>query len=167
MRTGHRLSLAFTAACAALAFGLAGCGKSDDDAAGHHDAHHGHQPKNGGELIEVGGHEFNLELKREGDSGKLTAWVLDAHAENYVRIPAPSFELALTTPAGTPPLVFHAVANAASGETVGDTAQFEARAEWLKTTAKFSGQVKTLTLRGKTFTNLPVEFPAAHAGHAH
>ena len=50
--------------------------------------HHVHVAPHGGQLLEVGEHGsgFNLELLLHPD-GFLKIYVLDAHAENFVRIP--------------------------------------------------------------------------------
>jgi len=51
------------------------------------------------------------------------------------------------------------VANAATGETVGDTALFEAQAEWLKTNASFDAAINELQVRGNTYANVRFNFP--------
>ena len=48
------------------------------------------------------------------------------------------------------PLTLAAVANPATGETVGNTSQFEVQADWLKTAGAFSGIV-TVEIRGTKF----------------
>ena len=87
--------------------------------------------------------------------GKLTAYVMDAHAENFVRIPVESFEIIAKLPAREATLALKAVANAASGEKVGDTSQFEAQSDALKGVAGFDAELKQLVVRGKTYSNVP------------
>ena len=70
-----------------------GCSKEEDHAHAAHGGGHSHEPKNGGQLVEVGKHQFNFEILTDAAAGKMTAWVLDAHAEGYVRIPAPSLQV--------------------------------------------------------------------------
>ena len=41
----------------------------------------------------------------------------------------------------------------------GDTAQFEAQADWLKTTKTFDAEVKSITVRGKAFAGVKFNFP--------
>ena len=140
-----------------------GCGKHDDHAPAS--SGHAHQPQNGGQLLEVGKHQFNIEVLVDASKGKVTAWILDAHAEDYVRIPAPA--LRLSAVAGGQPLevTLAAVANPASGERVGDTSQFEGAAEWLKTTPAFSGTFHDVSIRGAAFGNVPFQHgpvPKAH-----
>ena len=102
-----------------------------------------------------------LELLRDRAAGKLTAWVLDGHAENFVRLPLPALE-AVATVGGTPrPLSLKAVANAATGETVGNTSQFEVQADWLKGPEAFTVVVPSLEIRGSSFKEIKATFPAA------
>ena len=95
-----------------------------------------HQAPHGGTLLEVGTHAFNLEVVRDTTAGKLTVYVPDGHAEDFVRI-APR-ELHLTAYAGGERrvLLLVAVANAATGETLGSTSQFEAKATGSNRTAR-------------------------------
>lgn len=96
---------------------LAACTKKDPHAGHDHSAHakHVHTAPHGGKLIELGEHAFNLEFVRDAATGKLTAYLLDGHAESFVRISAPSFEITATvagakkhlpsSPSPTPPPV--------------------------------------------------------------
>ena len=72
-----------------------------------------------------------------------------------VRIPAESFEMSAKLPAGGTTLTLKAVANAASGEKVGDTSQFEAQSDALKGVVGFDAGLKQLVVRGKTYSNIP------------
>lgn len=133
--------------------GLAGgCTKHDHEkpAAGGH----AHRAPHGGTLVEVGEHAYNLEFVREPETGKLSAYVLDGHAENFIRIKAASFEVVANVGGEKRPLTFKAVANAATGETIGDTSQFDADGAWLKTTPAFDGVVVALDIRGTKFANV-------------
>ena len=115
---------------------------------------HSHQAPHGGTLVEVGQHAYNIELVRDPAAGKLTAYVLDGHAENFVRITAPTIDLVAFTGGEKRPLTLRAVANSATGETVGDTSQFEAQADWLKNTAEFPGEIPAIEIRGTRFQNI-------------
>lgn len=149
---------------AALLF-AAGCSKSPDS--GKHAAHgaHVHVAPHGGTLVEIGDHAYNVELLRDPAAGKLTAWILDAHAENFVRLKAP--ELAFVAmPAGQfTPLKLRAVANPATGETVGNTSQFEVQADWLKTAGTFAG-IFTVEINGTVYKDVAYTLGGA-AGHDH
>jgi hypothetical protein len=124
------------------------CGKKSDHAATP--AGHVHTAPHGGTLVELGDHAYNIELVRDLAAGKLTAYVLDGHAEKFVRITAPKLDL-IAMPGGKyTPLVLQAIPNPATGETPGDTSQFEAQADWLKTADGFAG-IFTVEIRGMKF----------------
>jgi hypothetical protein len=108
-----------------------GCGRHDH-AAEKKGGGHVHTAPHGGALIEVGEHAYNLEVLRDPAAGKLTVWVLDGHAENFVRIKAAALEATATVGSDKKTVSLKAVANPATGETVGDTSQFETQADWLK-----------------------------------
>jgi len=152
-----------------LALAVAACGrKHDHDHAGHdhdHSATHTHVAPHGGTGVMLGEHEFNLEFVRDATAGTLTAYVLDAHMENFVRLPAPGFEVIATVNGVRQPLALGAVGSPATGETIGDTAQFEAQADWLKTTAEFDAVIPAITVRGVTYTDVKFNFP--HGNEAH
>ncbi|MBP8257556.1 MAG: hypothetical protein KAX37_09540 [Opitutaceae bacterium] len=147
----------------ALTAVLAGCSKqhTDHDHAGHNHDHgaehaHVHTAPHGGSLCALGDHQFNVEFVLDAAAGTLTAYALDAHAENFVRITAPSLEIHITPP--TPPrtLILNAVANSATGETVGNTSQFEAKAEWLKGAKGISGILTRFDAQGSSFQDVPI-----------
>ena len=84
---------------------LAGCPAATDDPAPVTDADaeayvpevagdmHAHTALYGGELIEVGDHEYSMETKEE--DGKLYVYVMDAHHENPVSVAPADIELEL------------------------------------------------------------------------
>ena len=153
------LTIIRPALAAAVLCVLAACSKKSEHKdysnvpTGHdHSAHasHAHTAPHGGTLVELGDHAFNVELLRDPATGKLTAWILDAHAENFVRIASPALELVAMPGGKFTPLTLAAVANPATGETVGNTSQFEVQADWLKTAGAFSGIV-TVEIRGTKF----------------
>lgn len=138
---------------AGLALLLAsGCGKHDSHggAAGGHV----HKAPHGGLLVEVGQHAYNVEFVRDADAGKLTAYILDGHAENFVRLAMPAIELTAITGGEKKALKLTAVANAATGETVGNTSQYEAQADWLKKSGEFPGTIAALEIKGTTFRDI-------------
>lgn len=108
--------------------------------------------------MEIGNHAYNLELVRDNAAAKLTAYVLDGHAENFVRIAAPSFNLIAMPRGQFTPLVLKAVANPATGETVGDTSQFEVQLDWLKDAPDFSG-IFTIEIKGTKFEQVAYHLP--------
>lgn len=130
----------------------AGCGKPAGGGGGH--GGHVHTAPHGGLLVEVGEHAYNVELVRDAEAGKLTAYILDGHAENFVRLAMPSFDLVAITGGERKALTLRAVANAATGETVGNTSQFEAQADWLKKSGEFPGTIAALEIKGTTFRDI-------------
>lgn len=138
-------------------FFSAACSKhSDETKAGQ--AHHEHQAPHGGTLVELGEHAYAIELLRDRDAGKLTAWILDAHAENFIRLKSPALQLVAMPGGKYTPLSLQAVANPSTGETVGDTSQFETQADWLKTADGFSG-IFTVEIKGTKFEQVPYAVP--------
>ena len=71
----------------------------------------------------------------------------------------PSFEIGASVSGQPQTLVLAAVANPATGETVGDTSLFETQADWLKTSKDFDAVLKSITIRGTTFTEVKFNFP--------
>ena len=133
----------------------AGCSKSHNH--GSH-AGHAHTAPHGGILVELGDHAYNVELVRDRTAGKLTVWILDGHAENFVRLKSPTLEL-IAMPGGTfTRLTLQAVANPATGETIGDTSQFEVQADWLKQAGAFSG-IFTVEIKGTKFEQVSYSLP--------
>lgn len=130
---------------------VSACSKSHD-----HASHGGHVHKapHGGVLIEAGDHMYNIELLRDTTTGTLTAWVLDGHAENFVRIAAASVEVVAISGGQRRPLSLKAVANPATGETVGNTSQFQAQADWLKSGGEMAGTVESIEIKGTQFKAL-------------
>ncbi len=155
MRYGLAMNSFFRLSLVSVAMLLAACGQKETDH-GHAAAAggHAHVAPHGGTLVEVGAHAYNLEFLCDPGSGKLTVWVLDGHAENFVRIKSPTLALTAMIGAEKRPLVLKAVGNAATGETLGDTSQFEVEVDWLKETPAFAGEVALLDIRGTKFERI-------------
>ncbi len=150
------------AALLAFAVGiLGGCSKSATPAAVSVEtpAKHEHHPPHGGTAVVLGNEAYHLELVRDAAAGKLTAYVLDGEMEEFIRVKAATFEAVATVAGAKQTLTFQAVANAATGETVGNSSQFEASADWLKTTATFDGMLTALEIKGTTFSDVAFNFP--------
>jgi hypothetical protein len=121
---------------------------------------HEHEAPHGGSLVEFGDEFAHLELVLDASTGTLTAYVLDGEAEQPVRLPVQGIDMRVTAPAGAAPVRLLPVANALSGETVGDTSMFAATVPGLKGLSSFSGAVVELSVKGQTFTNVQFEYPA-------
>jgi hypothetical protein len=82
--------------------------------------------------------------------------------ENFIRCTPATFEVTATVAGEKRTLLFRAIADPATGEKVGDTALFEAQAEWLKTTPRFDAVLTSLLIQGSTFANVAFNFPAGN-----
>ena len=133
---------------------LPACGEKEHRHAPASVGRHVHTALHGGTLVEIGDHAYNLELLLDPAAGRLTAWVLDAHAENFVRLRPPTIELTVTAGGDQQALTLAAVANSATGETVGDTSQFEAQAAWLKGATGLAGSIGALEIKGAKFERI-------------
>jgi hypothetical protein len=120
---------------------------------------HEHHPPHGGTPVVLGDEAYHLEFVRDAAAGRMDFYVLDGEMENFIRIAAPSIEVAADADGRKRPLVFRAVANPETGETVGDTSQFEAEADWLKSTASFDAVLAEIDVRGSRFAHVGFNFP--------
>jgi hypothetical protein len=120
----------------------------------------------GGTPVVVGSHGYHLELVRDAEMGRLQAYVLDGHAEKYVDVSEPSFDLVATIGAKEERLKLQRTP--AAGKPLSQASSvFEGTAEWVKTATNFNAVIPTITLKGKTFKDVKVSFPkgSIHRGH--
>ena len=144
----------------ALVFHAQGCSKKTTESSTSATPHkHEHKPPHGGTPVVLGDEVYHIELVRDVGSGTLQAYIFDGELENFIRSSVPSFEVACSVNEHPQNLIFKAVANPATGETVGDTSLFEAQADWLKTTANFDAELKAITVRGTAFREVKFNFP--------
>ncbi len=155
MRPSFPLFLTF------LSVGLAfsACSKQSPSSTMVTSGKHEHKAPHGGTPIVLGNEVYHLELVRDAADGKLTAYVLDGELEDFVRVKGATFDVVEKSEGSFRLLVFRAVANPATGETIGDTSQFETQADWLKTTASFDATLTALEIRGTTFAAVAFNFP--------
>lgn len=148
---------------------LFACGGHDHDHDGHTEGEehaHVHEPMFGGALVELGDHEANLELVLDAEAGELAVYLLDGHATNTVRSAQETLELTVEPEGGDPyTLTLAQVASALTGETVGDSAKYQVRDDRLKGLADLHGDVKSITMRGATYTDVEVSWPAGEHDH--
>ena len=138
----------------------AGCSKkSSESTAAARPPKHEHKPPHGGTPVVLGDEVYHVELVLDAATGNLQAFVFDGELENYIRSTVPSFEIDATVDGAPRSLVLNAVANPATGETVGDSALFETQADWLKTAKSFDATLKSITIRGTTFADVKFNFP--------
>lgn len=143
-----------------LALGLSfACSRPSPSVSDSQPRKHLHHPPHGGTAVVLGDEVYHLELVLDAPAGRLSVYVLDGEMENFVRIAAAGFQVEVTTPAATHLLTLLPVANPQTGETAGDTALFEAQADWLKGLHEFDGSVKSLMIRNSQFSNVRFNFP--------
>ena len=107
----------------------------------------------------LGDEAYHLELLRDAQAGKIDAYLLDSEMEEFVRTSVASFEVTAVVGGERKTLVFQAVANPATGETVGNTSCFEARADWIAGTPAFDAALTRIEVRGTSFQNIAFNFP--------
>jgi hypothetical protein len=136
----------------------------DDKSHSHDHSEHSHTAPNGGMLVPLGEHFANLELLHDKETGKLTAFVLDGCAEKSIRLPQNeiTLEIGLAKDGSTTTksVTLAAVANVLTGETAGNTSQFEVISEDLKGVERFSGRVAGLRIKGSEVPAANFRFPA-------
>ena len=144
-----------------------GCSKTENAAPKTEAVHkHEHHPPHHGTPVVLGDEEYHIELVRDGAAGKLQAFVLDGELENFIRIQPESFDIAARISGRDETLTLKAVANSATGETVGDSSLFEAQADWLKTATNFDAAIKEINVRGVSYTNVVFNFPKGNDADA-
>lgn len=119
---------------------------------------HAHEAPHGGMLVEVGNHFAYLELVLDAEAGSLTVYVLDAEAEQAVRITQPTIGVTFDAPERMTgqALTLEGKANVLTGETVGDTSQFGVTDAALKGISVNGVRIREVTVKGQTFRDLVV-----------
>ncbi|MFM8359597.1 MAG: hypothetical protein ACKOET_13700 [Verrucomicrobiota bacterium] len=156
-----RLALGFLGALTASAL-LNGCRDSNShshshSATGHR--HDDHAPPHGGTPILVADDQYHLELVVDPTAAKAQVYVLDGHLEEYLAVAETNFLLVARIDGKAEQLAFQRAPDPTSGRLPEKSSLFEAGGEWLKAAKSFEGTIPTLTLNGKTFTNLSFPFP--------
>ncbi len=156
---GSSQGLLVAASLVAVLF-LVGCGgDSSSHADDHSEGSHGHTAKYGGKLVELGRHEANLEFVFVPTEGRLTAYALDAHAENFVRLPIEGITAQVTVNGAEQTLVLRPMGNSATGEKPGDTSQFQGTSDGLKSATRIEVLVKELPFKSKQFRDIRTTLP--------
>ena len=148
-----------TALLIILAISETGCSRNSAEPVGAHAHQHEHKAPHGGTAVVLGNEAYHVELVLDPTTGRLQAYLLDGEMENFVRLSEPSIEINALVEGVSQTLVLLPVANAATGEIAGDTALFEVQARWLRTAKQFDAALKTITIRGTTFTDVKFNFP--------
>lgn len=138
-----------------LAFLFAACGEDAHES--HDDSAHGHEGRYGGHMIELGDHLAWAEVVHDAGAGSVTVHIWDAHVTGPRRLKAKSVPLTVALEGGSLALRLEAVADKLTGDTVGDSARFEARSERLVGLADFDAVLGSIRVGDTEF--------AEHAFH--
>lgn len=122
-------------------------------------AKHGHMPPHGGVAVVLGDEAYHLEFLHDPSSGRLQAYVLDGHMENFVRIVAESIEVEVAQPEGARRIILAAAESLATGEKRGDTSLFSATDTVLKGMTNFDAKVIRIEIRSTIFENVQFNYP--------
>lgn len=128
---------------------------------------HEHVAPHGGTLVAFGDEFAHLEIVLDASKGEMTAYALDAEAEESVRIAQESIVIEIEKPVKLS-LILDAVENALTGEKRGATSEFRGQSEQLKKLNEFDAHVKAITIRGRQFKDVDFNFPTGNEqGHGH
>lgn len=149
---------------ASLFLGVTACRDHSETAEGagdhsHHSHRHVHEPPHGGTAVVLGDEAHHLELVLDPVNKVMDAYVLDSEMERFERLRASSLTVRAQVAGAEQVLVFEAVANPATGETVGNTSQFRARADWLGTVTSFDAVLSQIEVGGVIYSNVVFNFP--------
>jgi hypothetical protein len=117
-----------------------------------------HEPLLGGQLMALGEHGsgYNLELLID-ENNRFSVYILDAHAENFVRIEQESLQVDLSD-GNTTSITLDAVADSATGETIGNTSHFQSKG----TVEKFlpiNGIIEMIEIGSQQYSEIDFVFP--------
>jgi hypothetical protein len=138
---------------------VVGCAEHQhDESCESHGGLHVHEPLLGGQLMALGEHGsgYNLELLIDAKN-HFSVYILDAHAENFVRIDQESLQVNLSDE-NKASITLYAVADPATGETTGNTSHFQSK----KTVEKFlpiKGIIQTIEIGSKQYSEIEFFFP--------
>ena len=107
----------------------------------------------------LGEEVYHIELVRDPASGTLQAYLLDGEMDNYIRSKMTSFRITATVGGKEESVEMRAVADQATGETVGDSALFQGTEPWIKGAATFDGVIDSVSIRGSVFSKVSFNFP--------
>lgn len=122
---------------------------------------HEHHPPHQGVLIVLGEEFAHLELVLDKTTGTLSAYSLDGEAENAVPLTQSEILFKITPKNGKPAfdLTLKAVENPLTGETVGNTSEFNGQSDALKGLDKFAGRIEAVKTKGQDFKSVNFDFP--------
>ena len=138
-------------------FLIVSCGENNHSE--KHSSHHVHTAPHGGQLLSLGKHEsgFNLELVLH-EQGFLQIYVIDACAENFIRISANSIDIEFTDENNnTKTILCEPIEDPVTGETIGDTSLFTSTVPVNKN-LPLTGVIKKLNIREFSYEDIEINF---------
>jgi len=139
---------------AVIASALLGCSDSGENQASSSQGHF-HPAPHGGALVMLGEHAAQIELVPEGDGKTWALYVLDGGAQRFARVEQATVSTTLDGRSAT----FHAVENAATGESVGNTSKFALKADWLDPDGRFLVKIDEVVVFSQSFSEIEFIFP--------
>jgi len=129
-----------------------------DESCESHGGLHVHEPLLGGQLMALGEHGsgYNLELLID-EKNRFSVYILDAHAENFVRIEQEYLQVDLSNGNKTS-LALDAVADSATGETVGNTSHFQSKGT-VENLLPLKGLIQMIEIGSKQYSAIEFFFP--------
>jgi hypothetical protein len=127
-----------------------------------HSHSHSHDPLYGGTLIAFGDHFAHAEVVLDATAGTLTLYLLDGGAEAPVRVAQESITVEVTPRtqgAEKTSLTLQPVANPLTGETVGDTSQFQIQDPSLAGVSEFDGVIVSVSIKGSELKDVAFGYP--------
>ena len=166
-----QIRLLIWTAILALTIAHASCEKEGEHRHEHEEthessAHHEHVAPHGGTLVVFGDEFAHIEFVLDQTTGKLTGYVLDGEAEKSVRLSQKTIELKVHREDVESDFTVQlsAIANVLTGETEGNTSQFEAQSDALKGASEFHAEIVSIEVKGQVFTHIDFEFPEGNEG---
>ena len=134
---------------------------------------HEHKPPHQGTLVELGEEFSHLEFVLDKEQGVLTAYALDGEAEHSIRLKQEKIQLSITIPPDPQKglaekkvsLLMAAVENCLTGESVGDTSEFQGQSNDLKQMSNFDAVILEVVIKGGDFKDVKFNYPVGNEDH--
>ena len=147
---------------------------------GHH--HHAEKGPHGGALVAIGQDDAHLELVLDAETGTLTAYVLDGHAEKAVAIKQKNLQLAITLEHDhheeghdgegekkdeLPESAFQLMLAAVSPGDDGTASEFSGQSDELKGAHEFEAALPSITIGETQFKGVTFKYPEGNEHDHH
>ena len=162
-------------------------GKDDHEHDHGHHHHHAEKGPHGGALVAIGQDDAHLELVLDAETGTLTAYVLDGHAEKAVAIKQKNLQLAITLEHGhddqghdehghdgedekkdeLPESTFPLMLAAVSPGDDGAASEFSGQSDELKGAHEFEAALTSITVGQTPFKGVTFKYPAGNEHDHH